>query len=169
MGASIDLVGMLLRCAIMGSKSRILFLCKGNSARSQMAEAIARHIGSEYFEVSSAGPSPLKPLHPMAIETLARNRVPADGLAPKDLSTYDAQTFHFVVCLCERDREEATQIPGADIIRWSFPDPEAFPDEATRKRAYDELFHGLEARIRLLIAVTHPKRPRFLNTDAAAA
>jgi ArsR family transcriptional regulator, arsenate/arsenite/antimonite-responsive transcriptional repressor / arsenate reductase (thioredoxin) len=132
---------------------RILFLCNGNSARSQMAEAFLRHAGSEYFEAFSAGTKPAARVHPLAIETLRRNQVPAEGLAPKDVSTFSEQQFDFVISLCDREHEQPAVLQGADMIYWTFPDPAEPADEAARARAFEGVFRGLERRIRLLIAV----------------
>ena len=72
----------------MAEIKRVLFLCTGNSARSQMAEALLRHIGGAQFDVFSAGTSPRASVHRLAIDTLRRNHVPTDGLRPKALSTF---------------------------------------------------------------------------------
>ena len=63
----------------MTETKRILFLCKGNAARSQMAEAVIRHIGGQFFDAFSAGTNPVAAVHPQALETLSRNRVPPEG------------------------------------------------------------------------------------------
>lgn len=139
---------------------RILFLCKGNSARSQMAEAIMRQVGGQHFDAFSAGTRPLAAIHPQTIETLSRNRVPVEGLAPKDLATFEGQSFDFVVCLCDRDREDPIEIAGADVMHWRFSDPTTATEGKEMVRAFEDVFHALERRIRLLIAVTTP-RPSF--------
>jgi len=151
----------------MGRKHRILFLCNGNSGRSQMAEAITRHIGGRYFDAFSAGNDPAPAVHPLALEALQRNRIPVDGLAPKDLLTFEGQSFDFVVCLCDGDQEEPTQIPGADVMQWRFPDPAGSP-ESERAHAFENVFRGLETRIRLLMMVTVP-RPAHVPSPALAA
>jgi arsenate reductase len=151
----------------MAKKHRILFLCKGNSVRSQMAEAITRHIAGRYFDAFSAGSDPVPAVHPQALETLRRNRVPVDGLAPKDLLIFEGQSFDSVVCLCDRDREEPTHIPGADVMQWRFPDPAGSP-ESERAQAFENVFRGLETRIRLLMMVTIP-RPAHAPSLALAA
>lgn len=167
-GEHAALAGMLLGVGRMSGKQRILFLCKGNAARSQMAEAIMKQVGGRYFDPFSAGPDPEAAVHPQAIETLQRNHIPVDGLAPKDVSQLAGRTFDFVVCLCDhRNGEKPSEMPGADIIKWAFPDPAQGADEATRKRRFEDVFHGLESRIRLLMAVTTP-RPVLPYMPAAA-
>jgi ArsR family transcriptional regulator, arsenate/arsenite/antimonite-responsive transcriptional repressor / arsenate reductase (thioredoxin) len=142
----------------MATRQRILFLCKGNAARSQMAEAVMRHIGGEYFHAFSAGTGPKFAIHPQALETLSRNRIPVDGLTPKDVSTFGGQPFDYVVCLCDRDREDPIELPGVDVMHWRFPDPAASAEGPERIRAFEDVLHALERRIRLLIAVTTPRR-----------
>jgi len=143
----------------MGEKKRVLFLCNGNSARSQMAEAFLRHVGGQHFEVFSAGADPAIGVHPQALETLRRNRVPADGLATKHVSNFAGQAFDFVITLCDRERETASVLEGADVIYWTFPDPAENLDETERTRAFDDVFRGLERRIRLLIALNTKRSP----------
>jgi protein-tyrosine-phosphatase len=133
---------------------RILFLCNGNSARSQMAEALLRHIGSEYFEAFSAGTDPDACVHPLAIETLQRNHVRVEGLVTKDVAMFAEQRFDFVISLCDRSHERPSVLQGADMIYWRFPDPTQHADEAVKVRAFEDVFRGLERRIRLLIAVS---------------
>jgi protein-tyrosine-phosphatase len=150
----------------MGETTRVLFLCTGNSARSQMAEALLRHIGGGHFDVFSAGTTPRASVHPQAIETLRRNHVPIDGLRPKAVSTFAGQQFDYVITVCDRAREQCPAMPGAEMIHWSFPDPaqDADADAATHARAFAEVFHGLERRLRLLIVVSErPDADRHRN------
>jgi protein-tyrosine-phosphatase len=138
---------------------RVLFLCNGNAARSQMAEALLRHVGDHQFEVFSAGYDPASAVHPQALEALRRNLVPIDGLTTKALSIFASQTFDFVISLCDRQREQPSILEGADTIYWTFPDPAEHADETARARAFEEVFRGLERRIRLLIAVSTRREP----------
>jgi protein-tyrosine-phosphatase len=141
----------------MADPKRVLFLCNGNSARSQMAEAFLRYVARGQFRAYSAGSHPAPSVHPEALATLRRNSVPVDGLATKDVSTYAGQAFDFVITLCDRDRERPSVLPGADMIYWTFRDPAEAPDPETRARAFEDTFRGLERRIRLLIVVTHQR------------
>jgi protein-tyrosine-phosphatase len=138
----------------MSETTRVLFLCTGNSARSQMAEALLRHIGGGHFDVFSAGTTPRANVHRQALETLRRNHVPTEGLRPKGVSTFAGQQFDYVITVCDRAREQCAVMPGAEMIHWSFPDPAQDGDLATQVRAFDDVFHGLERRLRLLIVVT---------------
>jgi protein-tyrosine-phosphatase len=137
----------------MSESKRVLFLCNGNSARSQMAEAFLRHVGRQRFEAFSAGADPEPAVHPLALETLRHNGVPIDGLATKDIATFAGQRFDFVISLCDRQLEQPSLVPGADMIYWTFRDPAEPRDDAAPTNAFEEVFRGLERRIRLLIAV----------------
>jgi protein-tyrosine-phosphatase len=148
---------------------RVLFLCNGNSARSQIAEAFLRHVGDRSFEAFSAGARPAARVHPLALETLDRNHVPCDGLATKDVSTFTGQTFDFVISLCDRQREVPSVLQGADMIYWTFPDPTEPTDPTAKARAFEATFRGLERRIRLLIAVNTRRGDSPRNLTSAHA
>jgi protein-tyrosine-phosphatase len=154
----------------MDEAKRVLFLCNGNSARSQMAEAFLRYVARGQFEAYSAGAYPVAEVHPQALETLRRNGVPVDGLATKDISTFAGQTFDFVITLCDRERERPSIVQDADTIYWTFRDPAEAPNAAARARAFQDTFRGLERRIRLLLAVNNRRDdvPRHSETGQAA-
>ena len=138
-------------------RKRVLFLCTGNSARSQMAEAIMRQLAGDKYEVASAGTIPKPHVHPEAIGTLERHHVSAKGLVPKDLSVFAGQIFDFVITVCDRALEQCPVFPRADMIHWSFPDPAEAAAPAQR-RAFDDVFNGLTQRIRLLLVVNERKQ-----------
>lgn len=118
-----------------------------------MAEAILRQLGRGHFDSFSAGVGPAGSVNPHALETLEKHHVPSDGLAPKHLGTFKGQPFDYVITLCDRARERPPEFPGADVIHWTFSDPELNLDEPTNPRPFEQLFGGLAQRIRLLIAV----------------
>jgi protein-tyrosine-phosphatase len=132
---------------------RVLFLCTGNSARSQMAEALLRHVAGQRFEASSAGTTPRENVHPDAIQTLRRNGVPVEGLSTKDVTRFVGQHFEYVITLCDRAREHCPHFDFAEGMHWTFADPVAVSDPAARKRAFDEVFVGLSQRVRFLVIV----------------
>lgn len=132
---------------------RVLFLCTGNSARSEIAEVILRELGRGRFEAFSAGTEPGAAVHPEALQTIAQHHLSADGLVPKPLSRFDGESFDYVITLCERARELCPAPPGADTSHWTFADPTAEPDTALRRRAFEDLFQTLSTRIRLLLIV----------------
>lgn len=135
------------------SRKRVLFLCSGNSARSQIAEALLRHAASERFEVFSAGIAPRAQVHPGAIDVLRRNGLPTEGLKPKPVSAFLGQRFDYVITLCDPAREECPTFEHAEMIPWTFADPTEAPDSDSRRKAFAELFAGLSTRLRLLIIV----------------
>jgi ArsR family transcriptional regulator, arsenate/arsenite/antimonite-responsive transcriptional repressor / arsenate reductase (thioredoxin) len=100
---------------------RVLFLCTGNSSRSQMAEALARRAGLEAY---SAGSHP-KPIHPQAVAVMGARGLDLGGARSKHLDEFDGQSFDRVVTLCDRVREVCPDYPGA--VHWSIPDPARDP------------------------------------------
>jgi protein-tyrosine-phosphatase len=136
---------------------RVLFLCTGNSARSQMAEALLRHVAGGRFEVFSAGTTPRRSVHPEAIQTLQRKSVPVDGLTPKDVATFAGKPFDYVITLCDQAREHCPRFNFSETMHWTFPDPAQLGEAAARKRAFEEVFSGLSQRVRLLMIVDEKK------------
>lgn len=115
--------------------SKVLFLCTGNSCRSQLAEALLRHHAGGQFEAFSAGTAP-QPIHPMTLQVLSENGVDTSGLESKSLRTFlGQQHFGFIVTVCDQAAKECpTAWPGVQQrIAMSFDDPAAFegtPEEA---------------------------------------
>ena len=134
-------------------RKRVLFLCTGNSARSQIAEALLRHIASERFEPFSAGTEPRAELHPGALEVMRRNHVPTRDLRPKHFSTFEGQPFDYVITLCDRAHEQCPTFEHAETMHWTFADPASAPDADARRRAFDDYFAGVSTRLRFLIIV----------------
>lgn len=133
--------------------SRVLFLCTHNSARSQMAEALLRHLGGDRVEVLSAG-TEVSRVHPRAFETLQKQGINTDGLYSKSLNEFLGQDFDYVITVCDNARESCPIFPGdPERIHWSFPDPAAVTDPDKQHMAFLEVFVGLEKRLRLLLAI----------------
>jgi ArsR family transcriptional regulator, arsenate/arsenite/antimonite-responsive transcriptional repressor / arsenate reductase (thioredoxin) len=142
-----------------GASVRVLFLCTGNSSRSQMAEALARARSGGRVEASSAGSAP-KPLHPHALRVMREEHgIDLAGHHPKHLSTFAEQPFDRVISLCDRVREVCPEFPGRpETVHWSIPDPAA--DEAGYP-AFQQTADELETRIGfLLAALTTPEEKR---------
>jgi arsenate reductase len=105
-------------------KSKILFLCSGNSCRTQMAEAFLRHEAGDHFEIVSAG-SEAAPLDPDAIEAMREIGIDVSNYETKSVNLYLGRRFTFVITLCDRERERICPIfPGA-IFReyWNLENP----------------------------------------------
>ncbi|HWI71074.1 MAG TPA: ArsR family transcriptional regulator, partial [Baekduia sp.] len=104
-------------------RARILFLCTGNSARSQMAEALAEQLAPDRVEAFSAGSHP-KRLHPDAVRAMRERGIDIAGRRAKHLSEFAGQRFDAVVTLCDRVREVCPEFPGQpSVAHWSMPDP----------------------------------------------
>ena len=131
---------------------RVLFLCTGNSARSQIAEALAEHLSDGAVSAASAGSHP-KPLHPNAVRVMRARGIDLAGRRSKHLDEFAAQRFDFVISLCDRVREVCPEFPGGpELIHWSIPDPgrEAGREEQTLP-AFERTATELCTRIGFLI------------------
>jgi arsenate reductase len=118
-------------------KPRILFLCTGNSARSQMAEAFLRKYGGDQFEVFSAGLEP-KEIHPLAIQVMKEIGVSLDGQYSKPLTLYMGKVhFSYLITVCDNAEKACPIFPGMGTrLHWPFEDPAAFqgtPQEKIEK------------------------------------
>jgi arsenate reductase len=108
-------------------KTKVIFLCTGNSARSQMAEVLLSEYGSEYFEVYSAGFEP-KGVNPYTIKVMEEKGFDMSGRSSKDLKTYLGNVhFGIVITVCDRAEKSCPTIPGVSKrLFWPFEDPAAF-------------------------------------------
>ncbi|WP_314174784.1 arsenate reductase/protein-tyrosine-phosphatase family protein [Streptomyces winkii] len=108
-----------------GPPVRVLFLCTGNSSRSQMAEAILERLGGPLVEAASAGSHP-KPLHADAVRVMRERGIDMGGRRSKHLDEFAERRFDHVISLCDRVRERCPDFPGAPAVaHWSIPDPAA--------------------------------------------
>jgi protein-tyrosine-phosphatase len=132
--------------------AQVLFLCTGNSARSQIAEALLEHLSDRTVEAFSAGSRP-KGLHPNAVRVLAARGIDIADRRSKHLDRFRRRRFDYVVSLCDRIREVCPEFPGQpQTIHWSIPDPAAEPgsDRGTYP-AFERTLAELETRIRFLL------------------
>jgi protein-tyrosine-phosphatase len=148
--------------------ARLLFLCTHNSARSQMAEAITRHISLGRVEVFSAGTEPTE-LHPLAIQVMEARGIPLRGQQAKPLDQFVGEPFDYIITTCDIAREVCPTFPGdPEQIHWSFPDPAAVEGTQARLKAFQTIATELTTRINyllLLISVEHGKKLREGKTD----
>jgi arsenate reductase len=106
-------------------KSSVLFLCTGNSCRSQMAEGLLRHLAGARFEVASAGVEPAG-LNPLAVEAMAEIGIDISGHYSKKVDAFAGRPFDWVITVCDAAREACPVFPGAvRQLHWSFEDPAA--------------------------------------------
>lgn len=134
---------------------RVLFLCTGNSARSQIAEALVQHIGGGGIQAFSAGSHP-KPLHPNTLRVMSARGIDVNGRRSKPISKFADRQFDYVVSLCDRVREVCPEFPDHPrMIHWSIPDParEGVGDEETLpafERTADELAERIPFLLQLI-------------------
>jgi protein-tyrosine-phosphatase len=130
---------------------RVLVLCTGNSARSQIAEALLTTLGGPRVVARSAGSSPAARIHPDAVAVLAEHGIAWDGHVPKGLDDV-AGSYDLVITVCDNARDACPYYPGArEQVHWGLPDPVAVTDPEERKRAFAQTYDVLEGRIRGLL------------------
>lgn len=139
------------------SLTRVLFLCTENSARSQIAEGILRHL-SRHIEVYSAGTTP-SGVHPNAIRVLAEMGIDISDQKAKHVNAFEGQTFDYVITVCDSARENCPVFLGdSRLIHWSLPDPVAIADEKARYQAFEQTAQQLMTRIRyFLVQISYEK------------
>ena len=116
-------------------KKRVLILCTGNSARSQMAEGLLRSFGGERFEVYSAGTEP-SVVRLEAIAVMSELGVDLSGHRSKHVREFEGQAFDYVITVCDDANESCPVFPGETRrIHWSFPDPAAIEGSETERLA----------------------------------
>jgi protein-tyrosine-phosphatase len=141
-------------------RSRVLFLCTGNSARSQMAEGLIEHLSSGTVEAVSAGSHP-KALHANAVRVMGERGIDLDGRRSKHLGQFTHERFDYIISLCDRVREVCPEFPGSpETSHWSIADParEGDTDEQTLS-AFQRTALELETRICFLLQLIHHTPP----------
>lgn len=132
------------------TRTRVLFLCTGNSARSQMAEALLVHRSGGRIDARSAGSHP-KPLHPLAVQVMAERGIDIAGRSSTSLERFLRMRFDRVVSLCDKVWEVCPDFPSAAATaHWSTPDPTA--PGAGDHETFVRLADDLDARVALLLA-----------------
>jgi arsenate reductase len=131
---------------------RVIFVCTGNSARSQMAEAILRREGGEAFEVVSAGVDP-KGVNPLTVRVLGEAGIDISNARSKSVSEYVGLPFDYVITVCDRARESCPNFrDGRETLHWGFDDPaEATGSEAQRLEVFRGVMAEIAGRIRQFI------------------
>jgi arsenate reductase len=134
-------------------KKRILFLCTGNAARSQMAEGLARAYHGDVLDVVSAGSRPTGWVHPLAIRALAEIGIDASEQTSKSAEPFLNQPFDVVVTVCDSAAQDCPMWPGAKRIEhWPIKDPSYGPDDpATRPDRFAATRDDLKQRIDELV------------------
>jgi arsenate reductase len=136
----------------MNERPRILFLCTGNTCRSQMAEGWARHLKGDVLEPYSAGIDP-KSVDPLAVRVMAEAGVDISGQRSKAIDELPGIEFDYVVTVCDNAREMCPVYPGkTKVIHRSFDDPPALAREAADEGEVLRTYRRVRDEIRDFIA-----------------
>ena len=137
----------------MSDRKRVLLLCTGNSARSQMAEGLLRDLAGDRFDVASAGVSPTQ-VRPEAITAMREIDVDISHQRSKSVDEFSNQEFDYVITVCDNANEQCPVFPGnTKRIHWSFEDPAAAAgDEAARLAVFRRVRDEIRDQLRLFIA-----------------
>jgi arsenate reductase len=148
---------------------RVLFVCTGNSARSQLAEALLRTLGEGAFEAYSAGTEP-RGVHPLTVRALADVGIDIGAARSKSVDEFLGRSFDYVVTVCDRARESCPVFPGAEnTLHWGFDDPAAATGtEEERLAVFRRVMEQIAGRVRLFIAVALHERAMAAPVDAGA-
>jgi len=134
----------------VADKQRVIFLCTGNSARSQMAEAFLRRMAGDHFEVYSAGLDP-KGLNPLTVEVMAEIGYDLTGARSKSVSEYLGKgLFQYLITVCDQAEQNCpTTWPGvSQRLHWSFEDPAAFEgSHAARLEKFRQVRDQIEQNV----------------------
>ena len=104
-------------------RKKVLILCTGNSCRSQMAEDVLKHYGSDRFEIESAGSKPSK-VNPIAIQVMKEIGIDISHHRSKHVKEFLGQRFDYVITVCDKANESCPVFSGVlKRLHWSFPDP----------------------------------------------
>jgi len=132
----------------MSKKIRVLILCTGNSARSQMAEGLLRQMAGDRFEVASAGVAPTN-VRPEAVAVMREIGLDISHHRSKSVDEFLTQAFDYVITVCDNANEQCPTFPGSTKrIHWSFEDPAAVVGyEVTRLNVFRRVRDQIKARL----------------------
>jgi ArsR family transcriptional regulator, arsenate/arsenite/antimonite-responsive transcriptional repressor / arsenate reductase (thioredoxin) len=148
-------------------KVKVLFLCTHNQARSQMAEALLRHMGDEKYEVYSAGTDPAPQVHPMAVLAVEKLGFQVNMQKPKHMREFEGQKFDYIITVCDRAKAQCPTFPGDPVqIHWDFADPVAYEGSISEWQAvFDKTAIELANRIRLLMQLPAPHQTATVTAN----
>ena len=138
----------MLRSGLLRMKQKVLILCTGNSARSQMAEGLLRHDYGERFEAFSAGVEPSS-VRPLAIEAMRELGIDISGQRSKSVDEFSGEEFDYVITVCDNANQRCPIFPGkTKRIHWSFEDPAAATgDEAAQLAVFRRVRDQIRQRL----------------------
>ena len=133
-------------------KKRVLIICNGNSARSQMAEALLRHEAGDFYEVFSAGTHPAA-VRPEALTVMREISVDISAQRSKPVTTFEGQQFDFIITVCDKAREECPAFSGETArLHWPFEDPASFIEVGEeRLHAFRRLRDRIHSRVMVFL------------------
>jgi arsenate reductase (thioredoxin) len=137
---------------IMSERLKILILCTGNSARSQMAEGLLRHMAGDWIDVASAGVAPTH-VRPEAIAAMKEIGIDISNHRSKSIDEFISQPFDFVITVCDNANQQCPVFAGASRrVHWSLDDPAAVAgDDETRLEAFRQTRNSLRDRLEKFI------------------
>lgn len=143
---------------------RVLFVCTGNSARSQIAEALLNRKGAGRFVAESAGSHPASRVNPLAVRVLAEHGIEWGGQRPRGMDGLEREGWDIVITVCDRAKESCPIFPGRPALaHWGMPDPAEVEGPEERKlEAFRETLTLLSRRLDLLLALPIEKVERLV-------
>ena len=136
----------------MPKKAKVLILCTGNSARSQMAEGLFRQAGGDRYEVFSAGTKPSQ-VRPEAIAAMREMGIDISGHRSKSVDEFAGQEMHLVITVCDNAKESCPVFPGrTQRLHWPFKDPAAVAgSEVQRLAAFRSIRDQIQRQIKVFL------------------
>lgn len=150
---------------------RVLVLCTGNSARSQIAAALLATKGAGRVEAASAGSRPAARVNQYAVEVLREHGIAWEGRTPRHVDDLAGERFDLVITVCDDARDACPYFPGASAqVHWGMPDPAAETEPDAARRAFRATYDALAARVDALLALPLERLdPAALRERAQAA
>ena len=141
-------------------KQRVLFICTHNSARSQMAEGLLRHMAGDRFDVYSAGTEATE-VRPLAIRAMSEIGIDISGQESEALDRYLDQRWDWIITVCDRARESCPVFPGSrNTTHWGFEDPsEAVGTEEERLAVFRRVRDEIASRLRMFVLAAERTTP----------
>jgi arsenate reductase (thioredoxin) len=133
---------------------RALFLCTGNSCRSQMGEVVMNAFGKGRYQAFSAGAAPAGYVHPMALKVMRDAKFDTEGLRSKSWDEFKGQEFDLIITVCDLARQNCPIWPGTpQQVHWSFEDPAKIEGTEQHKlEAFKKVLGEMQQRVRMLLS-----------------
>jgi protein-tyrosine-phosphatase len=149
---------------------RVLVLCTGNSARSQIAEALLATRGAGRIAAASAGSAPAARVNPLAVEVLREHGIAWEGRTPQSIDEIWRDEFDLVITVCDNARDACPLFPGGEVqVHWGLPDPAEETDPDVARRAFRETYDALARRVDALLALPLERLDADALRERAAA